>query len=413
MGFAKLPFLFLLLLPVSVNLFSQKIFREGYIIKETGELLTGLVKFSPDNKSPASCFFKNFDIAFEVKYKPTQLKGFGYKYGKNYESLNIKGKTSFYETLVTGEITVYKKGLKYYLKKSDQVPVEVIEGKNLWNSDGKQKEFDNLYDLLKFLTEGTGVEIKDKPDLNRDLVPVITAFNKISGKPCHVYNRTVSERELADMIWKSGANRNKFGVETGINDYILRIKPSGYTSFIPESQIETDLMVGFSYKRVVSKKTDRFSIRTGLFFIKRDFYDYSERTLDSYRFSRDDAFFGISGVKMPLLFQYSFNEKRLSPFINTGATGMYFINKNYSHRREVEVQGSDIITSEDNDMIFYPGEISATFGAGITYRIVNWIILSIEGRFEYGTGIFNTKYPAEVVFSQHSYQPTVVIGVTF
>ena len=92
---------------------------------------------------------------------------------------------------------------------------------------------------------------------------------------------------------------------------------------------------------------------------------------------------------------------------------MFFLNKQYFHTSEVEIYGNDIQTYEDRDMVFNFGEISATIGAGLKIRVVNNTILNVEGRFDYGTGTFNKSFPADGSFSQHSIQPSILIGVSF
>jgi hypothetical protein len=398
-------FLFLILtFLISGSLYSQKIFREGYIVKNTGESFTGLVGYNPNSKTPTSCIFKRFEIAYEVTYSPRQLKAFGYSNGKRYESLETDGKISFFETLVKGDLTVYIKGSKYYLRKGDSVAVEIKDGKNLWLVNGAQKEFDSLSDLLKYLTSGRKTEIRENLVLKNDIVPVVAAYNKESGNFWNVYNRNFSEKELTLSAWRSGANRNRFGIIGGINTYILKINPLEDNIFLPNPDNETGLMFGLSYERVITKKSDKLTFRTDLLYLQQDFYTYSESTLINGTISRDDVFFNFSAVKLPLLIQYSFTGNRIIPFLNGGLSGMLFLNKKYAHTSEVESYNNEVRTF---------GEISATLSAGLKLRIVNNIILNIEGRFEYGSGAFNRDFPNEGAFTQYSIQPSILIGICF
>jgi hypothetical protein len=410
----KFPLLFLLFVLFSCNLFSQKIFREGYIVKNTGENYSGLVGYNPNSKNPTTCVFKRFDIAYEVTYSPELLSAFGYKNGKRYESLEMDGKKSFFETLVKGDITVYIKGSKYYLKKGEMPPVEVKDGKNSWTVEGTQKEFGTLTDLLKYLTSGSKVEIRENLVLKNDLVPVVAAYDKETGNSWNVYNRSFSEKELTLSAWRSGVNRNRFGVTAGINNYILKINPSEENIFLPPSDKETGLMLGLSFERVLSKKSDKLTFRADLLYVHQDFYTYSERELINGNYSRDDAFYNFSAIKLPLLLQYSFTGKRIIPYFNWGITGIYFIKTDYSHISEVEeVYLNNIRIYEDNDMVFNIGELSATIGAGVKIRAFSNYILNIEGRFEFGTGLFNKSYPDKGSFSQYSLQPSILIGFSF
>jgi hypothetical protein len=410
----KFTLLLLLFALISGSLFSQKIFREGYIVKTTGESFSGLVGYNPNSKIPTTCIFKRFDIAYEVTYSPQQLSAFGYKNGKRYESIDYDGKKSFFETLVKGDITLYSKGSKYYLKKGDKLPFEVKDGKNSLTVEGTQKEFGSLTDLLKYLTSGSKIEIRENLVLKNDLIPVVAAYDRESGKTWNVYNRSFSEKELTLSAWRSGVNRNRFSVLGGINNYILKINPSKDNIYLPESDKVKGLILGLSYERVLSKKSDKLKFRADLLYLHQDFYTYSERKLINYNYSRDDAFYNFTAIKMPLLLQYSFTGKRIIPYFNGGITGMYFFNTGYRHISEVEeVYLNNIRIYEDNDMKFNIGEISATISAGVKIRVVNNAVLNIEGRFEFGTGLFNKLYPEIGSFNQYSIQPSILIGFSF
>jgi hypothetical protein len=398
---------------ISCSLYSQRVFRDGYIVKNSGETFTGLIGYNPDNRIPSACLFKRFDIAYEITYGPTQLKSFGYKNGKRYESHETGGKFSFFETLVKGNITVYKKGSKYYLRKGDLPPAEIREGKNSWIVEGIQKDFATLNELMKYLTSGFKIDIPENLVMKNDLVPVVASYNKVSGNSFIVYNRTFSEKDLTVSAWRSGANRNRLSVLGGINNYTLNVKSSEDNIYIPDPSRVSCPMLGFSYERVISKQSDKFIFRADLIYMKQDFYTYSERKLIDGSLSRDDAYFNFSVVKLPLLFQYSFTGKRIIPFINGGLSGMYIFNEKYFHISETQLLGNDIRTYEDHDMVFNSSEISGSVGAGFKIRVVNNTVLNLEGRLEYGTGAFNKSFPADGSFTQHSIQSSIIIGLSF
>jgi hypothetical protein len=102
---------------------------------------------------------------------------------------------------------------------------------------------------------------------------------------------------------------------------------------------------------------------------------------------------------------------RMIPYVNGGVGGMFLLRKNYLHIVESERTDGSIDTYEDVNMKFASSEISALVGAGMKVRIMNDLFLRLEGRFEYGSGIFEDhKLDA---FHQYSVQPTLMIGLTF
>src|SRR5512133_1001310 len=120
---------FILLIFISGNEFyCQKIFRDGYVVKKSGESSYVLVEYSSSQDIPSKCTFKRFDIAREVGYTPESILAFGYKNGNRYESRELNNKKSFYEVLVTGRIVLYRKGSGFYVDKDHLGLVELKSG---------------------------------------------------------------------------------------------------------------------------------------------------------------------------------------------------------------------------------------------------------------------------------------------
>ena len=410
----KYTLVLILLFFFSAEMFSQKIFREGYIVKKTGESFTGLVEYAPDKSIPSACHFKRFDIAVEITLYPGDLKAFGYKNGKRFESLSIDGKESFYETIVKGELTLYLKGSKYYIQKIDGFPVELKSGKLTLKEGETLHEFNSPAELLRFLTSGKEVRIKEKLNLKTDVVPVVVEYNSKSDRSFNVFNREFSEKELTSQAWRSGVNRNKFGVKGGVSSYSLSIvSNSKSTGYLPTSVSNIGPIFGMSYERVLSRKSDRFVVRIDLLIQKQAFYSYSEGTSSSVYQYRDDAFFGFTGLKVPVLFEYSINGNRVIPFINGGFSSTFLIKKDYLHINEIEYPTKDIYTSQDQNMGFNSLELGLVAGAGVKIRLLNKISLTLEGRFEYGSGPFKVNYLVNSAFKENSNQYSIVLGLNF
>jgi len=136
------------------GIFAQKIFRDGYVVKKTGESLTGLVQYSDKQGIPSLCTFKRFDIAREVVYSPGEIQAFGYRNGNRYESREIDNKVTFLEVIATGTIILYQKGSKYYIDKDHLGLIELKNGPVIYNSADGKKEYKNLSSFLTSVTEG-------------------------------------------------------------------------------------------------------------------------------------------------------------------------------------------------------------------------------------------------------------------
>jgi hypothetical protein len=410
--FPKKPFLQLILLSlISNTIICQNIFRDGYIIKNNGEILDGLIGYKPNQDIPAKCAFKRFDIAVEITYKPYEIKAFGYTGGSRFESKRQDGKDSFYGVLASGNINLYRKGSKFFLEKGQAGLVDLSSGSNEYSVDGQQQKFDGLTSFLKYITEGKVINIKGKINPKKDLLSIIAEYNKESGNHYIVYNNKFSEKMLISESLRSGANHNRFGIYSGMNIYILKIT-SESNWFIRDPEPEITPVIGLSYERMISRKSDKLALRLDFTFLKQNFYAYSEET-EIFTLYRHDFFFDFSGIKLSPMLQYSFTSGKLVPYMTAGLSYMTYIQKNYLHILETIHSNNEVFTSESNTMDFNSGEFAGLLGAGIKLRLLNNINLNIQGRMEVGQGLFTGQIKKIASYSQLSLQPTLMVGITF
>ncbi len=132
----------------------------------------------------------------------------------------------------------------------------------------------------------------------------------------------------------------------------------------------------------------------------------------NYKYS-DDAFFGYTGVKIPMLFKFSISGKRVIPFFNAGFSPLFLIKNDYVHINETEYLSKDIIITQDNKMAITTQELIVAAGAGVKVRVMNKIFLNIEGRFEYGPGLFKVNHLVNSEFRENSKQVLVLVGLNF
>jgi len=203
----KLLLLSIVPLVISSAASAQKNFREGYLIKNNGDVLNGLIEYKSNQDVPAVCIFKRFEIATEIPYGPGEIMSFGYINGNRYESKKVSGKDSFYEVLVSGKITLYRTGSKYFLQKEDSGLTSLNESTIEYTSKGQSQKFDGLTPFLRYITEGKVETIKEKTDPKQDLEPVIIEFNRNSGNAYYVYKHDASKQALPGLTYTSADKR--------------------------------------------------------------------------------------------------------------------------------------------------------------------------------------------------------------
>jgi hypothetical protein len=174
-----------------------------------------------------------------------------------------------------------------------------------------------------------------------------------------------------------------------------------------------------TYERLLSRTSDKFSLILDLLYTKQTFYSYGKRPNNVVGTTIDDVNFGFTGIKLPLLLQYSITGKRIIPYVNAGVAYQFFIDNNYSHIAEEENFYHEIHTTVNNDIKFKKGELTAIGGIGLRTRIFNDLLLNISGRAEYGKGIFNNDGRTQELivkrkpFLESSLQFTFLLGITF
>ncbi len=413
----KLTITFLILVLSAGNLLSQKVFRDGYIVRKSGETLNGLVKYSVNQGTPSECNFKRFEIANEVVYSANDLKAFGYKNGNRYESVEYNGKTSFYEVLVSGKIVLYSKGSDFFIDKDNSGITSLGKLPITYYTDGNKKEFKAVSEFIRYITEEK-TPISDKLNLKNDLVNVITGYNRQSGEDMKVYNRTMSAITVEKMSLASGENMNIFGVAAGVGGYMLNMKKLK-ADYVPAPATEFCPVIGLSYERLLSRKSGNLSFSIELLGYEQTFYVYSEydsynKYLSEYTGTfRNDAFYDFIAVKVPLMLRYSLSGNRFVPYANAGVAFQYLIDHNFRRIEEYENNSHEIVTNEYEDFAFNPQEISGLAGIGVRTRLFNDIFLNLQGRVEFGSGIFKKNSERNDSFNQYSIQPSILFGVTF
>jgi hypothetical protein len=278
---------------------------------------------------------------------------------------------------------------------------------------------------MTFVTEGKAGKVSDKFNVKDEIVPLITSYNKESGKSYNVFNRAFTEKQLTQDAWKSGVSKNRFGVVSGVNFYTLNLKfnPNMLSrtkdDYVPTPEKEMGPVFGVTFERLLFRKTDRISASIDILYNSQDFYGYSERPNNVGGATRDDVWFSFKGIKIPVSFQYALTGGRVVPYANAGFAYQFFFDTYYRHVAEVENTFHEINTYEDSNMLFKTGEITGIGSLGIRTRIFGKVNLHMEYMLEYGKGVFLNLDPTDInhngndPYIQSSLQSTFLLGITF
>ena len=101
----------LLFLMSAMNGYSQNDWKSGYIIKNSGDTVFGLIDTRDSKSNSIHCYFRKDALSETKHYGPAELSGYRFTDGKFFVSKNIAREDSiqklFLEFLIEGKVNVF------------------------------------------------------------------------------------------------------------------------------------------------------------------------------------------------------------------------------------------------------------------------------------------------------------------
>lgn len=416
----RLSLTLFLFLFVQVLGFGQRIFRDGYVVKNNGDTLNGLVQFEAKQKGISECFFKRFDIANVVMYTPDMLKGFGYKKGNNYESFNINSELVFLECLVKGSVSLYSDGKRLLLHTMSDGFV-VLKNNEVFRVDGT-----NITTISGYLMQINGnlsnVNIpKEITAAEADIVPIVVDLNSNISSNYKVYNRKYDDEMFAEATMLTGANMISYGVISVLSFSSSKLisQSSNYFENISDFKYSRkDFSFGLFYNYKLSRMSNNLSFQSEIHFQKQNNYFYCTisrvNPIQTYRM---DLFADNNLFRIPIFIKYSYHKINSESFFNFGLVVNYSIT-NYSKGTLESESSSQVYQhgSDDFENKVKNANLSIYTGVGLKYYILKNKYLVFEGRYEIGKGNkysfdFNYIFAPKFELAQNTSSFHLVIGL--
>ncbi len=254
-------FLFALILNCEL-LFAQSMFKEGFVILNSGDSLKGLIDYRGDHLMAKECRFKESLNSELIIYSPSQLKAFGFINSKYYVSREYENKRYFFEYLINGEIDIlylraWGEG-DYYIEK-DTIPLtKLVYEKGLREKDGK------FYSYESTVHNGIlNLFIQDTPQMTDKANSIGKPNDKNLVRFAKNYHEEVCPTEDC-IIYQQG--KMPFKVALELNTY--------YSDFRQEAEYFLDyglnasnaIQTGITVHIWMPKTSEKIFIRTGLSF---------------------------------------------------------------------------------------------------------------------------------------------------
>jgi hypothetical protein len=315
---------------------SQSDYRQGYIIKNNGDSLSGLVRYYPDKKSATQCDFKQTMKNKATTFLPTDLKSYGFIYDKSYESVNLKTDTIkqrqvFVKVLVKGPLALYKYQKMFLLKifgHEGYVTLPIPVNKTVDTKEGKMIQNDRRYiDILNTYLEGAQLSANRAGYNEDDLTNLINKYNVSKGYPEH-HNPAPVLKFNYEIF--GGYSNSKMKME-------LR---NEQVSFSPSVTVIGGLGLDVSSPRIFDKIY--LSIQGWYVSAVHQAYTESMFVLDLVH---EDIILDIDYLKFPVGIRYNFAGPNNTPYVKVGFVPTFVLSSELKTINELEYSG--VITAQD------------------------------------------------------------------
>jgi hypothetical protein len=364
----------------------QNGFRPGYVIKNNGDTLTGLVFYGTDGKFRNKCRFKRFEILRETTYNPSELRAFGFKKGRCYETKKYNGKSLFYECRIKGPLSLYtgpgNPGGQLYIEHPFTGFIKLNKGTNRLQHG---EVFHGFRELLTWLLNQSGCDGQSDDSVSYNAASVTRLIRKSlcqPAQPVQVFNHTHGLNWFKDYSFLPGHSSWRFGLAGGFQFVEANVTGNSLTRYFNEASYDEGYRpaVGFYINYVLSKKSDLFSVELSCLYVSQRYYGYAEYTTLSE--CRDELFFEYSALQIPLSLKMTMGKNRIRPFIKAGIYGSFLLSSDYKRYAERQF-GSEIYTDWFSD--FHPkNDFGMQGGIGVEIPVGHARKISLEAGYMHG-----------------------------
>ncbi|HEY5824472.1 MAG TPA: hypothetical protein VIT44_08910 [Cyclobacteriaceae bacterium] len=379
-------------------LLSAQDFRPGYIIKNNGDSISGLVSYRLGKKNTESCSFKSAEKSDPILFTAGDLLRYGFIGDRSYESIIIKqnGKATnpvFAKVLARGPITLYRLGEIFVLKKNDSLVVLPTPEDKLVKVGNEEKvQRDKRY--VRILNSAMGdcaVNANEVSYAEGPLQKVVRKYNKCKGV-------VVEEAKLPSFIH---LNFFAFG------NFTRSALDVSNTSLSPSNTFGGGGGIDISSPRVF----DRAFISVELWYSKIFYQGLHTGTVNSSLLYQD-VLLDISSYKIPIGLRYNFFNENSTPYIKVGFS-LTYVNK-YSLRTLEEQVGPDktVYSSAStgyNDYEVKRNPKSIWVSVGYSKEFFKRMRAFTEFRFETGEGYIGTEIQNYSTLKNYNF----LVGIRF
>jgi hypothetical protein len=217
------------LLLTAINIFSQAVFKDGFIIKNNNDTVFGLIEYKGNKANSKSLIFKKDTESESQEYTPADIKAYRFDQSKYYVSkivkLADKEELLFLEYLINGRVDVYYyfdgQNERYFVDGGDNQLHELKEGSTIIHAQNKRliQENKQYIGILKYT-------FRESPAISKQ-AETVSLDRKSLIDISHAYHNEVCANEECIIYEKKTVHDNlKFGVIGGASIVLVSVSKS-------------------------------------------------------------------------------------------------------------------------------------------------------------------------------------------
>lgn len=368
--------LFILVLPIVA--FSQRDFRPGFVVLNSGDTIQGYIQYQVAAKISDECRYRSAKKGEVRVYKADDLLGYGITDEKYYTSMvvdSVKKTKSFLEKLVTGKVSVYRYQNMFYASKDKlyklEKPINKINDQNVWYEQ-EYKKYAGILNYM-FLDCGSMGGEAFQSELNeRDLVNLAVKYNKCMGHPYVDYKQFKPHHTI------------EYYPMAGVSFVNLSFS-SYYYPFISASRTDMDdvsPVIGFGVEFAQPRSMENISGNLELLFSNYNFYQFNISEISS-RYITEDIHLDYANVRIPLSLKYKFSSGPTSASVRFGYVMNIFFNGRLNVFQSAQnIYDPSIVTERREDYEIGNLPIGQFWGAVGVQRRIGKLKAFVEFRAE-------------------------------
>jgi len=323
-----------------LNCYSQNDWKSGYIIKNSGDTVFGLIDNRDSKTNMNHCYFRKDEHSETSLFGPTEISGFRFNDGKFFISKNMPDSDSsrklFLEFLIEGKMNVfhYQDENSHFLLEKDGKLYELKNTTVIREINGTEYSVDKkeYLGIMSLLMKDANIQplIKKSTLNSKNLIKIAKNYHEqvCSDEQCIIYEKKIKPIHVNfGLHIGESINRFNFGDEI-ISNYSL----SNYLG----CRFEFENII--NYAENLSLQVD-FTVQNFSNYNFKDENQYAYISYEgvSYTILKDSYVEGLKNIninlkavalKFPVVVNYTFSKGKVRPSLGLGISNTVVVSQN-------------------------------------------------------------------------------------